>query len=259
MQTISADARMLIADGAKLDCSGQHPNDRTCSGQLNKDGNGANGGTYDGLVTLITASNKLDFHRSDNFATSTNDGMCEVEHEIDEILGVGGGVGSDLPSNTDLLDGVIGDEELFRYKQRFTPSLSTAPERAHFLINGGRWSFANFHHGFDNCAMKEPKSWGDFADWANTTANTGPNYCGSGLVQDEFACPRQIADISLYSSEGLALQAIATIRRLVSSGFAATIVVFQALAVSFGRVRGCPILAYRIWKRSIPQVSRAVF
>jgi hypothetical protein len=161
-------------------------------------------------VTAPQALGVLDFNRSDNFAAGTWDAMRTIEHEIDEVLGIGG-PGSQVPLNTNP-NGTIGDEDLFRYSGNGTPSLTTNPDAtAYFSYNGGATSVANFNQGFNNAASGDcltTDSCGDFADWANTVSNTDSIGCGFGLVQDAFACPMQIADISLVSPEGVGLQAI---------------------------------------------------
>lgn len=200
----SADARMLSADGANLNslCGG------SCGGALTK--TATLGGTFDSVITLTNVAGTLDYNRGDNFATGNFDAMRTIEHETDEVLGIGGS-GSNLPGNT-AASATIGALDPFRYSGKTTPSLNTNPNAtAYFSVDGGATNLVDFNQGFNNAALGNcltSNSCGDFADWANTVANTGFNGCGSGLVQDAIACLKQNADIALNSPEGVALRAV---------------------------------------------------
>lgn len=112
-------------------------------------------------------------------------------------LRVGGGIGSQLPKNTDSNGNfVLGDEDLFRYMQNsagmIVPSLTTDKSATvYFSIVGGATGLANFNQSGS----------GDFADWANESTNCE-------FVQREAACGLTNRDISLVSPEGVALQAL---------------------------------------------------
>lgn len=133
---------------------------------------------FDGIVTI-----NPDYFTHDG-------GHAALEHEIDEVLGIGG-AGSVLNHVYDGYAGVAGNEvgpmDLFRYSALDTPSLTTASSAtAYFSLDSGRTDIAGFN--------QNPR--GDFGDLLTT-----PCY-----VQSWSTCGGP--SISLTSPEGLALQAI---------------------------------------------------
>jgi hypothetical protein len=91
-----------------------------------------------------------------------------VEHEIDEVLGLG----SSLPS---VSSSTIFPEDLYRYSAVNTRSFTTANSLAFFSINGTT-SFAQFDNQNDG---------GDFGDWQSNPHPSGV----PPRVQDAFATP----------------------------------------------------------------------
>jgi len=117
-----------------------------------------------------------------------------VEHEIDEILGLGSDLsGTSLPS-------YVAPEDLFRYAssgvRSFATNLSTSSTcgsgtpNAYFSIDGGTTNIANFN----NCANNA-----DYGDWA-----TG----GPVLVQNAYGTPSTLPLLNASSPEVVALDAI---------------------------------------------------
>ena len=93
----------------------------------------AAGGSNDGVITLsdgVGSDPVLNWTRPGN--TSLTDGRRVVLHEVDEILGIGGG-GSRLGVSTSS----IGITDLYRYGAANTPSYDTAASSAYFSVNKG--------------------------------------------------------------------------------------------------------------------------
>lgn len=151
------------------------------------------------------------------------DAQTTMEHEIDEIMGIGG-AGSTL---NDYLFGlqnghpdffhhyygipaqytVLGPMDLYRYKADGQPSFlldpQASPQTAWFSIDGGKTSLDSFNQQY----MK----YGDAADWGlfkqePCPGNTG--HGGSGHVQDAFSCNNRSADVTTVSPEYYAYEAI---------------------------------------------------
>ncbi len=112
--------------------------------------------------------------------------MQTIEHEIDEVMGLG----SILPSTTDFQgNNAVKPEDLFRYSAAGAISLSTAAPSSYFSINGGNNSIATFNQVANN----------DYGDWGTSP---GP------LVQLAISFPNTQSDISATSPEGIALDVI---------------------------------------------------
>ncbi|HET8996213.1 MAG TPA: NF038122 family metalloprotease [Acetobacteraceae bacterium] len=154
------------------------------------------GGSYDGAIA-INLSQPLQFSRNANGTINGGfyDAISVIQHETDEVLGIGGsgsilndvGSGSTPPS----IGGqtTIGALDLFRYSAAGTPSLTTSGSASsYFSLDGGTTHIASFNQSSN----------GDFGDWL----------VGTGHVQDAFTPSGQVANVSATSPEGLALQAI---------------------------------------------------
>ncbi len=144
-------------------------------------------GVYAGAITLTNAAGVLDYSRPT--ASGEYDALRVVEHELDEVLGIGGPGSAINPSNASSYTGMT---DLYRYSapgvNSFT-ALSSAT--AYFSVDGGA----------TNLVSANQNSAGDFADFYSQSGC--PQY-----VQDAFSCPGQIADITRSSPEAILLQAI---------------------------------------------------
>jgi hypothetical protein len=114
-----------------------------------------------GLNTMITSPGSPG-------STGTFNLLAVVEHEIDEVLGLG----SSLPL---VLAGTIFPQDLYRYSGVNTRSFTTANSLAFFSINGTT-SLAQFDNQNDG---------GDFGDWQSNPLPPGV----LPKVQDAFATP----------------------------------------------------------------------
>ncbi len=121
-------------------------------------------GQPDGFIGLNTAITSPGSPGS----TGTFNLLPVVEHEIDEVLGLG----SSLPS---VPAGTIFPQDLYRYSAVNTRSFTTANSLAFFSINGtaGLAQFDNQNDG------------GDFGDWQSNPLPAGVQ----PKVQDAFATP----------------------------------------------------------------------
>ncbi|MSP02201.1 MAG: PEP-CTERM sorting domain-containing protein [Acetobacteraceae bacterium] len=142
------------------------------------------GGSYDGAIGLNLDQPFSLTRTNGTIPGGTYDIITTIEHEIDEILGIGG-QGSLLPNFAN--GNQIGPMDLYRYSAAGTPTLSTSGT-AYFSIDGGATNIAGFNQ----------TNGGDFGDWVT----------GTGRVQDAFTFSGQVADISPTSPESIALQAV---------------------------------------------------
>jgi hypothetical protein len=81
--------------------------------------------------------------------------LSTIEHEIDEVLGLGSGLNA-APSTETLLAGgtFVQPEDLFRYSAANTRSFDATAAASFFSIDGGKPSLVGFNQGA-----------GDFGDW----------------------------------------------------------------------------------------------
>jgi len=167
-----------------------------------------------GCSYVTIAGTKYDGEAGINFASITAgnppygayDAQGTVEHEIDEILGVGG-LGSILGQNcagggicTFGGSTFIADMDLYRYECGGTgiASLSQSAACAEFSVDGGVTDIMNFNQ----------TSGGDWADWANTIGGSGSAGCNPS-VQAAWACPASFGPVStLGTAEIDALEAL---------------------------------------------------
>jgi hypothetical protein len=184
------------------------------------------GGTVDGIVWLgMNTGAPLSYVRAVpapppgpvNYMTPY-DVQTTMEHEIDEVLGIGGG-GSLLgdayydPNYAEDLDAVpgplYGQMDLYRYSGLQIPSFqlfdehfdrepSLADGGVYFSIDGGASRIDLFNNGL----------LGDSGDWAFIPA-ADPEYCSLvNNVQDAFGCPGVEPDVQPGSPEFTAFEAI---------------------------------------------------
>src|SRR5262249_23037351 len=111
------------------------------------DGSVGVGGPYDGIVT-INSTQAFDFMRPP--ATGTFDAQRSVEHEIDEVLGLGSSLGTGDPN--------LRPQDLFSWSSAGVRNLSTSGSR-YFSIDGGTTDLIGFN--------QDPS--GDRGDWLSDT------------------------------------------------------------------------------------------
>src|SRR5437667_12818253 len=138
-----------------------------------------NGGPYDGIVTL-NSSPPFQFTRPPS--ASNFDALRSIEHEMDEVLGLG----SYLPS------GDLRPQDLFSWSAPGTRNLTSSGSR-YFSIDAGVSNIVNFN--------QIPS--GDFGDWlSGSCPQTNP------YVQNAFGCAGQASDVTPNSPEGINLDVI---------------------------------------------------
>jgi hypothetical protein len=133
-----------------------------------------------------------------NFSGNPVPGLFEttqvIQHETDEVLGVGGSgtlLGSGLESE------LMGIEDIYRYSGFHTPSYTDdTTASAYFSIDGGATDIMDFNQNGQ----------GDYADWAKQTCEGAGDH-----VQDWAGCPFPLdapVSLNLKSPEVIALQAL---------------------------------------------------
>jgi hypothetical protein len=141
------------------------------------------GGGYDGIVTL-NSTKPFQFGRP--IGAGVYDAQRAIEHEIDEVMGLGSylGQGSDLRP-----------QDLFTWQGWGYRGYDNRYADRYFSIDGGETSIAAFN--------KNPN--GDYGDWASETC---PKTGAPPYVQDAFACTGQAVDVTPTSPEGINLDVI---------------------------------------------------
>jgi hypothetical protein len=160
-------------------------------GAMNSSGAVGTGGTFDGIVTL-NSGQALDFNRADGITPNSYDALRVIEHEMDEVLGLG----SILPSTTDFTgNSAIRPQDLYRYSAPGVRSLTSSTTATSYLsIDGGITNLVGFNQNSN----------GDYGDWLSPSCSPLP----SPLVQYAFSCPNQIANLSPTSPEAINLDVI---------------------------------------------------
>jgi hypothetical protein len=161
-------------------------------GDMRTDGTTGVGGTFDGIVTLDSAL-QFSFNRSTGFG-SQFDALSALEHEMDEVLGLGSILNTTVSTST-----AWRPQDLYRYSAPGTRSVSAAAGSAYFSIDGGNTDIVNFNQN----------GGADFGDWLDPSCPANPY-----LVQNAVDCqvgtgpPNQYADISAVSPEGVTLDVL---------------------------------------------------
>jgi hypothetical protein len=144
------------------------------------------GGTFDGIVTINSAQ-PFQLDRTGGIAANMYDVLQSIQHEIDEVLGLG----SILPDSKDYTgSNAVRPQDLFRYSAPGTISLTASSNASsYFSIDGGTTSIVAFN--------QDPMH--DFGDW-------GPN--ATPLVQLAVSFFGTQSDVSATSPEGVTLDVI---------------------------------------------------
>jgi len=140
------------------------------------------GGLYDGIVT-VNSSAPVQFARP--VAASNFDGRAAIEHETDEILGLGSHLGTPHPEN-------FCPQDLFSWSSLNVRNTASTGLR-YFSIDHGSHNIVNFNQlsGFD------------FGDW-----QFEPCPQVHSFVQNALACKGQSPEIAATSPEGITLDVI---------------------------------------------------
>jgi hypothetical protein len=131
---------------------------------------------------------------------SSYDLIGGLEHELDEVIGVGG-AGSTLNSiannpNCGFFCNSVGPTDLYRYSAAGTPSFTTSPSATAYLsVDGGVTQIVGFNQN----------SGGDFGDF---TPECGMGNGGGQLIQNAFNCMGQDENYNTTSPEFLMSESI---------------------------------------------------
>jgi hypothetical protein len=136
---------------------------------------------YDGIVTL-NAGISYSFTRPPS--SSNYDAQRQVEHETDEVLGLG--------SFLNLGGSNLRPQDLFSWSAAGVRNRTSSGTR-YFSINSGTTHIVNFNQtsGFD------------FGDWLSSSCPQATPY-----VQNAFVCPGVFSDVTASSPEGINLDVI---------------------------------------------------
>jgi hypothetical protein len=139
--------------------------------------------TFDSDITLSLTGENLT-----RPGTNINDDLeSTVEHEVDEVLGIGG-EGSVITTNVGALTGGVGPMDLYRYSAPGVRSFTASTNAASFFsINGGTNKMVNFNQGFGGQS--------DYGDWGDGTNPADGKGNGTPLVQDAFGSPGSAPDV----------------------------------------------------------------
>jgi len=200
--------------------------------QFNATGNFVGGGGFADGVIVLNLDQPLLYNRPmpafDSSVGPLYDAQTSLEHEMDEIMGIGG-AGSQLnnanfdPNYAQDFYGVngplIGPMDLYRYQapglpsfDPFVPSITGCNNPAfcsglpspYFSVDGGLTFIDSFNQAF-------PVFGGDAADWGLNLFKLCPGGLGiggTGDVQDAFSCNNHSADVHFGTPSYLAYEAI---------------------------------------------------
>jgi hypothetical protein len=136
-------------------------------------------------ATININANITNFAFSRPVASTQFDAIGGLEHELDEVLGGGGG-GSTLngiEQGIAFFEGAFGATDLYRYSAPGTPSHTTsAGASSYYSIDGGVTQLVGFNQDFH----------GDYGDYApncgNGAGQNGSNPAGNQYIQNAFNC-----------------------------------------------------------------------
>jgi hypothetical protein len=148
---------------------------------MNDDSSVAVGAPYDGIVTLNSGA-AFSFVRPPN--SFNFDAQTAVEHEIDEVIGLG--------SHLNSTNSNVRPQDLFSWSSSGVRNITTSGIR-YFSIDGGTTPIVNFNQTANF----------DFGDW-----KSDPCPQSNPAVQNAFGCRGQAEDISATSPEGINLDVI---------------------------------------------------
>ena len=167
--------------------------DSSYTGSLDAAGNITSTGTYDGVITL-NAAKLIGFGGNGPYSAGR-----VIQHEVDEVLGIGGAGSTLNSSSTTTTPANYGPMDLFRYSGAGIPSYTNSPSAtSYFSIDGGKTNIVNFNQNPGTGGQ----SGGDFGDWSSE--GTTGNYVQLAFTSSSLGS----ASVSLTSPEGIALQAI---------------------------------------------------
>ncbi|MDQ6626337.1 MAG: NF038122 family metalloprotease [Verrucomicrobiota bacterium] len=141
----------------------------------------SSGGSYDGIVTL-NSSARFQFTRPTAFGNY--DALRSLEHEIDEVLGLGSYLGT---SSSDLRP-----EDLFAW---------AAPGSRSLIATGAR--YFSIDSGSSNLVSLNQTASLDYGDWLSA-----PCPQSQPFVQNASSCTGQYSDVTGSSPEGVSLDVI---------------------------------------------------
>ena len=149
---------------------------------------GTTGGSFDGVVTVNSG---LNF--ADTATSSQVNAISTFEHEIDEVLGIGGS-GSLLDAQAQFPNS-LGVLDLYRYSAPGVPSLTTSTTATSYLsFDGGVTQIGSFNQSGS----------GDIGDWADFGSS-----CVGALVQNYSEClGSPVISLNRASPEVVALEGI---------------------------------------------------
>jgi hypothetical protein len=151
-----------------------------------------------GSDSVININSTQPFSFSRPVGSGNYDAIGGIEHELDEVLGVGGGASTlnECLDGNAFFCGKYGSTDLYRYSAPGIPSFTTSSTAtSYFSINGG----------VTQIVQANQNSSGDFADFAPR--------CGTGsgtleLIQNAFNCTGQYEAYTRSSPEFTLMEAV---------------------------------------------------
>lgn len=158
------------------------------------------GSPYFGANDIININSDVTNWNFDGTTTGSQyDAIGAIEHEIDELLGIGGG-GSvfGLCSSDSFFCNKLGATDLYRYDAA-TGTASTSPTSSTYLsIDGGTTNLVNFN----------PTAPGDYGDFGPACGPTSGNSGNNQYIQNAYNCTGSDETYSVSSPEYVAATAV---------------------------------------------------